>query len=93
MLGVTATPDRADKKALGEHFDTVAFEITLLDLIHQGFLVPIKARVCDVSINLANVAIRGGDFDAVASGDALEPVGLFHDGHRLKAAFEVVGGV
>lgn len=73
VLGVTATPDRADKKALGEHFDTVAFEVTLLDLIHQGFLVPIKARVCDVSIDLTKVSFSKGDFDAGDAGDTIEP--------------------
>ena len=74
VLGVTATPDRADQKSLGDHFDDIAFEITLPELIKGGYLSPIRVRVCDVSINLSNVAIRGGDFDAVASGDALEPV-------------------
>jgi superfamily II DNA or RNA helicase len=74
VLGVTATPDRADQRSLGDHFDDVAFEITLPELIKDGYLAPIRVRVCDVSIDLSKVAIRGGDFDACASADALEPV-------------------
>ena len=73
VLGVTATPDRSDKKSLGEHFQDVAFEVNLMDLIGSGFLVPIKARVCDVSIDLSKVTFKAGDFDAGEAGDSIEP--------------------
>jgi superfamily II DNA or RNA helicase len=73
ILGVTATPDRSDKKQLGSFFENVAYEITLLDLIKQGYLVPIKARVCDVSIDLTNVKFQAGDFDAGDTAHAIEP--------------------
>lgn len=73
ILGVTATPDRADKRNLGNHFDCLAYEVTLLDLIHQGFLVPIKARVCDVSIDISSVTFSAGDFDSSSTGDVIEP--------------------
>ena len=36
VLGVTATPDRGDKKNLAAYFETVAFEITLTELIKAG---------------------------------------------------------
>ncbi|MFZ4596338.1 MAG: hypothetical protein ACOYOF_18920, partial [Verrucomicrobiaceae bacterium] len=38
VLGVTATPDRSDKRTLSAYYENVAFEITLLDLIKQGYL-------------------------------------------------------
>jgi superfamily II DNA or RNA helicase len=41
VLGVTATPDRADEKALGQIFESVAFEYGVLDAISDGWLVPI----------------------------------------------------
>jgi superfamily II DNA or RNA helicase len=44
MLGVTATPDRLDKKDMGEHFQSVAFEYQLDDAINDGYLVPIRQR-------------------------------------------------
>lgn len=73
VLGVTATPDRADHRSLGDHFDEVAFELTLADLIKDKFLSPIRVRVCDVSIDLTKVAIRNGDFDTLEVGNSLEP--------------------
>lgn len=73
VLGVTATPDRADKKQLGTFFDTVAYEVTLLDLIKQGYLSPIKVRVCDVSIDLTKVRLSAGDYDSNESAMAIEP--------------------
>ena len=73
VLGVTATPDRSDRKALGEHFDAVAYEVTLLDLIHDKFLVPIRARVCDVSIDLSKVSFSAGDFDSTQASESIEP--------------------
>ena len=41
VLGVTATPDRSDKRNLGRYFENIACEVTLLDLIQQGWLSPI----------------------------------------------------
>lgn len=73
VLGVTATPDRSDKQALGQWFEDLAFEVTLADLIKGGYLSPIRARVCDVSIDLTKVRVQTGDFDAGDSGEALEP--------------------
>jgi hypothetical protein len=35
VLGVTATPDRSDKRALSAYYENVAFEITLLDHIRE----------------------------------------------------------
>jgi superfamily II DNA or RNA helicase len=45
VLGVTATPDRADKKNLGGYFQNVAFEIGLLELIGEGYLCPLPIRL------------------------------------------------
>ena len=48
VLGVTATPDRADELALGQTFDSVAYDYPLLDpdggpsAIGDGWLVPIR---------------------------------------------------
>lgn len=47
-LGVTATPDRADEEALGQIFDSVAFEYNILDAINDGWLVPIEQQFVHV---------------------------------------------
>lgn len=48
-LGVTATPDRADEEALGQIFDSVAFEYGILDAINDGWLVRIEQQFVHVS--------------------------------------------
>jgi superfamily II DNA or RNA helicase len=44
VLGVTATPDRGDEKALGQIFDSVAYVMGIEDGIDAGYLVPIVGR-------------------------------------------------
>jgi superfamily II DNA or RNA helicase len=44
VLGVTATPDRGDKTALGLVFDEVAYSFDIEDGIEQGYLVPIQGQ-------------------------------------------------
>ncbi len=62
LLGVTATPIRADGQALGEIFDSVAYRYEIRDAIRDGYLAPIVARrvVLD-GIDLSAVKTRGGD--------------------------------
>lgn len=62
MLGVTATPDRTDEEALGQIFDTVAFNYGIEDAIADGWLVNIEQRFVQVdSIDLSSVATQAGD--------------------------------
>lgn len=67
VLGVTATPDRADKKNLGKVFNAIAYQMELYDAIYQrGWLVPIKQRFVHVSgIDLSDVDSnwKGDDLD------------------------------
>ena len=43
VLGVTATPDRSDRRGLGEVFDSVAFEYDVQNAIADGWLCPIRS--------------------------------------------------
>ncbi len=62
VLGVTATPDRGDEKALGQVFDEVAYVMDIGDGVAAGFLVPIHGKeVVLQSIHLDNVRTQGGD--------------------------------
>lgn len=64
VLGVTATPDRADKKALGAVFDSVACEYDILFGVNDGWLVPPKQRLVQVTdIDFSQIRTRGGDLD------------------------------
>lgn len=63
VLGVTATPDRADGKKLGEIFPSMAFQLPMQQAIADGYLVPIRLRSVKVrALSLAHVKSRGGDF-------------------------------
>jgi superfamily II DNA or RNA helicase len=73
VLGVTATPDRADKKNLGAFFENVAFEIPLFELIHEGFLAPIKVKAIPLQIDIQDVRKTGGDYNPEDLGHAIHP--------------------
>ena len=73
VLGVTATPDRGDKKSLGQYFDNLAYEYSLLDAVNDGYLCNIKAQTLPLRLSLDNVRIAQGDYKASDLGDALEP--------------------
>lgn len=82
VLGVTATPDRADRKNLGAYFENVAFEIPLFTLIHEGFLAPIKVKALPLKIDLTQVKKVGGDYSEGDLDQAIHPY--------LKAAAEAI---
>jgi superfamily II DNA or RNA helicase len=73
VLGVTATPDRGDKRNLGRYFENIACEVTLLDLIKQGWLAPIRVKTVPLGMNLRGVRTTAGDFNADDLGHALQP--------------------
>ena len=64
ILGVTATPDRHDEEALGQVFDSVAFDYELLDAIRDGWLVPIHQRSVVVDgLDYSGVRTTAGDLN------------------------------
>lgn len=73
ILGVTATPDRADKKCLGRYFERVAFEVGLLDLIRQGYLAPLRAKQLGVEIDLSALVKTRRDLNADEVAEAVHP--------------------
>ena len=73
ILGVTATPDRGDKRNLGSVFESVAYEYSLREAIQQGFLSKIVCECVPLKIDLSGVHVKAGDYDAGQLGSALEP--------------------
>lgn len=56
VLGVTATPDRSDEKELGDIFDSVAFQYSLIEAIKGGYLANIKGfQIKDFEIDLSEL--------------------------------------
>jgi len=72
VLGVTATPDRLDGKALGQVFDSVAYQYSIQDAIRAGYLAPIRSRRVHVQgLDLARIRTRAGDLHAAELAEAL----------------------
>lgn len=73
LLGVTATPDRGDKRNLGQIFDSIAYEYDIRSAIMDGYLCKIKVQTIPLDIDISKVKVSAGDFQVGAIGDALEP--------------------
>lgn len=96
VLGVTATPERADGRSLMHVFDNVADVITLHELINAGHLVKPRTFVIDTDIReeLDNIKIVGDDFDMGAAEAIMDrqPVNerVLAEWHRLAGNRQTV---
>jgi superfamily II DNA or RNA helicase len=79
VLGVTATPNRGDKVALAETFDVCAFQMSLPEGIEQGWLVPVRARSVETSIDLSKVRSVAGDLNQKDLAKVLSELGALHE--------------
>ena len=78
-LGVTATPDRTDEEALGQIFDSVAYEYSILDAIDDGWLVPIKQQFIKVEgMDLSSLRSRAGDLEQERLAKIMETEEMLH---------------
>ena len=73
VLGVTATPDRGDRRTLSSYFDSIAYEYGLRQAIEEGYLVPLQAKMIPLRVDLSEVSLSNGDYSARELGDALDP--------------------
>ncbi|SLN20686.1 ATP-dependent RNA helicase DbpA [Pseudoruegeria aquimaris] len=74
IFGVTATPNRGDRKGLREVFDNVADQVRLGELIASGHLVPPRSFVIDVGVQeqLQKVRKTALDFDMNEVADIMD---------------------
>jgi len=65
IFGVTATPNRGDRKGLREVFSNVSDQIRIGELIRSGHLVPPRSFIIDVGVKEELVKVRktASDFD------------------------------
>ncbi len=61
-FGVTATPDRLDRESVVDIFGYPVYELSMLDLIRQGYLCNIRAYRVETAISLEEVKIRAGEY-------------------------------
>jgi superfamily II DNA or RNA helicase len=62
LLGVTATPNRGDKKTIGRIFEAEAYNMGLREGISGGWLCPISAYRVETGTDLSEVGTTAGDF-------------------------------
>ena len=98
LLGLTATPERADGKSVLEWFDgRIAFESRLWDALDQGLLCPFHYFGVNDTTDLSTVRFERGryvadDLDNVLTGDHVRALRIRHaveeyvsDPHRMRA--------
>ena len=73
VLGVTATPDRGDKKSLAQYFDGIAYEYDLKTAIREGYLCKLSAKTIPLQIDMTSVKVSLGDFEVSSIAATLEP--------------------
>lgn len=65
ILGVTATPDRADGELLGKIFESVADTYDLHEAVEDGYLVPVVPRMVTIDgLDFSRVHTVAGDLNA-----------------------------
>ena len=62
VVGVTATPQRGDNVRLDDVFDEVVFYRSMLDLMEQGFLAPLRGYRVNSKVDISGVKTRAGDY-------------------------------
>jgi superfamily II DNA or RNA helicase len=73
ILGVTATPDRADEQALGKIFESVAFEYDIKDGIDDGWLVDVHwTPVFVEGLDYSHISEVAGDLNQGQLSEELE---------------------
>jgi len=63
ILGVTATPKRTDRKALGGIFDTICYSWLITDGIQSGYLAPPVRVEVSTRVDVQKVGISRGDYN------------------------------
>jgi superfamily II DNA or RNA helicase len=79
VIGLTATADRADGVAMGNVFESVAFEMTLLDAIKDGWLAPLEFRTVRTNWDPKQIKELAGEVNAGSVEKELVRSGLLHD--------------
>lgn len=89
VIGFTATPFRLDSGYLTEGesrvFTDVAFEVTIKELINEGYLAPLVAKPIETVFDISGVGKRGGEFIAGQLEQAVDT-----DDNNIAAVREIV---
>ena len=73
VLGVTATPDRGDQRKLGEVFNSLAYEYSIVQAIKDGYLCHIVAQTVPLQLDMTGLKTQAGDYTPGSIDTALDP--------------------
>ena len=73
VLGVTATPDRGDQRKLGEVFQSLAYEYSIVRAIRDGYLCRIMAQTIPLQLDMTSLKTQAGDYTLGSIDSALDP--------------------
>lgn len=73
VCGFTATPLRLDKRSLGEYYDNIAADYSLIQLIKLGHLSNVCVQMAPIKIDISNVGTTTGDWDKNDLDHAITP--------------------
>ena len=73
VLGVTATPDRGDQRKLGEVFQSLAYEYSIVRAIKEGYLCKIMAQTIPLKLDMTALKTQAGDYTLGSIDSALDP--------------------
>jgi superfamily II DNA or RNA helicase len=90
VLGVTATPDRADEEALGQVYETVAMDYEVEDAIRDGWLIPVTQQMVHVEgLDFSGCRTTAGDLNGADLAKVME---YEENLHRVVApSIEIAG--
>jgi len=71
VIGLTATPERADGAPLGATFAGIVHRLTILDMIEAGYLANLRGECVGFPLDLDRIGTRGGDFAEGALASAM----------------------
>ncbi len=89
IVGFTATPDRFDEEALGQMFNTVAFDYEILDAINDGWLCDVEQMMVTVEdLDFSNIRTTAGDLNGADLSAVMEAEKPLHG--VAKATLDIV---
>lgn len=90
ILGVTATPDRADEEALGQVYETVAYDYEIQDAINDGWLVPVSQQMVNVEgLDFSSCRTTAGDLNGADLAKVMEQEEILQ--RVVSPTFEIIG--
>ncbi len=86
-LGVTATLMRGDGTGLGHIWQEVAYEVSIQEMMRQGFLVPAHAQRARLDeLDLSKIKTMGGDWQQAGLGEA-----MYRSGDKIAIKLSELG--